>query len=56
MAVNIDIKTCIECGCCIDICAQGALELDGGHAVVDEETCVNCLSCIGMCPVNAISQ
>ncbi|RMF98422.1 MAG: 4Fe-4S dicluster domain-containing protein [Candidatus Schekmanbacteria bacterium] len=57
MAPTIDKEKCIACGCCIDACTQGALELqDDSNAVVDEDTCIDCYACVDMCPVSAISQ
>ena len=55
MAITINKDICIACGCCIDACAQGALELNG-KAVVDWDVCIDCLSCIAMCPVDAIED
>jgi len=56
MAPTINNETCIACGCCIDACTQGALELEENNAVVDDDTCTDCLACIDMCPVIAITQ
>ncbi len=54
MAVIINNELCVGCGCCSDVCSQGALELDD-KAVVNEEYCVECGDCIDMCPALAIS-
>ena len=53
MAIKIDLEACVGCGCCSDVCAQGALELDD-KAVVNEEFCVECGLCIDICPALAI--
>ena len=55
MAVSIDDGLCLGCGCCIDVCSQGALELnDNDKTVVNADDCTECGSCIDMCPVEAI--
>ena len=54
MSVQIDRELCVGCGCCSDVCAFGALELND-VAVVYEEHCVECGSCIEMCPAVAIT-
>ena len=54
MAITIDNQLCVGCGCCMDVCKEGALELDD-KAIVNEEYCTECKSCIEMCPVDAIS-
>jgi ferredoxin len=54
MAINLDVKVCICCGCCSDVCTQGALGLEE-KAVVYESRCVECGECIELCPVGALS-
>lgn len=53
MAITIDLEKCVGCGCCSDVCTQGALELED-KAVVHEEFCVACGVCIDICPALAI--
>ena len=53
MAVSIDNGLCLGCGSCIDVCSQGALELND-KSVVNEDDCTECISCVDMCPVEAI--
>ena len=54
MAVTIDNSLCVGCGCCSDVCMNGALELRE-KAVVSEEHCIECGLCIDMCPAQAMS-
>ena len=54
MAIRIDSEKCLGCGCCIDVCSAGALEIND-IAVVSEDDCTECGSCIEMCPADALS-
>jgi len=54
MQLHIDDKVCVGCGCCGDVCAQGALEL-ADTALLIPEHCVACGDCIEMCPTGALS-
>ena len=53
MAVKINNELCVGCGCCSDVCNQGALELDD-KAVVNDEYCIDCGACVVMCPAKAL--
>lgn len=54
MTLQIDTDACIGCGCCGDVCTQGALEL-AEKAVLIEEHCIGCGACIEMCPTGALA-
>ena len=45
---------CEGCGSCVERCAQGALKLEDGRAVVDDAKCVLCAYCSKVCPRFAI--
>lgn len=45
---------CEGCGSCVERCAQGALKLEDGRAVVDGAKCVLCAYCSKVCPMFAI--
>jgi uncharacterized protein len=51
----IDARACNGCGACITICAQGALSLSEGVAVLDVARCVGCGECVVVCPTGALS-
>ena len=54
MVMSLDFNLCLGCGCCIDACASGALELTDSKAFLNEDDCNECKNCIEMCPVGAI--
>jgi electron transport complex protein RnfB len=54
MAITIDGELCLGCGCCIDVCNTGALELNS-KVIISEDDCTECKSCVEMCPVGAIT-
>jgi len=54
MTLQIDTDACIGCGCCGEVCSQGALELEE-KAVLIEEYCIGCGDCIEMCPTGALT-
>jgi len=48
------IKTCIDCGICIDTCASGALSADADDKVVwDSAACTGTDACIKACPYDS---
>lgn len=50
-----EVKTCIKCGACKDVCPTGAIKLqDNGFYKVDREECVGCGACLEACPQNVI--
>ncbi len=54
--VNIDTEKCNGCGECVEVCAEGAIELVNGKArLVAENYCDGLAACLGKCPQNAIS-
>jgi energy-converting hydrogenase A subunit Q len=55
MSIVLDAGRCVGCGCCIDVCPTGALELDE-KAAVNEDDCTGCYDCLEMCPVGAIAK
>ena len=54
MALVIERALCVGCGACVGGCPNGALELVGSAAAVDESRCVLCGVCVQSCPVGAI--
>lgn len=53
---RVDQSACIECGACVEVCGEGALELTGTGLLIDARRCVGCGSCIAVCPVEALSS
>ncbi len=53
--IRIDEEKCTGCGECITACAEGALEIRDGKAVlVREALCDGLAACIGHCPEGAL--
>ncbi|MGB5156129.1 ATP-binding protein [Desulfobacterium sp. N47] len=56
MMTVIDMKICIKCTGCIDICPESALFLGDDAAIkCNDEKCISCGDCADFCPVDAIS-
>lgn len=47
------INRCINCGACIEVCPEGALDLVDGIVKYDIDKCINCDSCISICKNNS---
>ncbi|MBI9076224.1 MAG: glycyl-radical enzyme activating protein [Desulfatibacillum sp.] len=44
------VTNCIGCGECLEVCATGALSLNGdNHPVIDRGLCTDCLQCARVC-------
>ncbi len=51
------IKTCTQCGVCIDICPVQAISRDkNGVVKIDKDKCVGCYMCVGFCPEGILRQ
>lgn len=45
------MKTCIQCGECINVCPVGALyRAKNGVVLINRKICVGCMACVGFCP------
>jgi NAD-dependent dihydropyrimidine dehydrogenase PreA subunit len=51
----VDPEACNGCGRCREVCAYGAVRVDG-KARVQPEACIGCGLCVSVCPVVAIGQ
>lgn len=47
------LNKCIECGLCVDVCAQSACTLTANGLVTNSELCLLCGACIDACPATA---
>ncbi len=61
MAITIKKERCLGCGCCIDACDVGALELDAQAGekwetvICNDDQCIECGQCLELCPNESIS-
>jgi len=54
--LKIDQATCTQCGVCVDICPNNALELrDDGPELAHPELCTECGVCEDQCPSGSIT-
>ena len=54
--VRIDSEKCNGCGACVNACAEGAIKMVDGKAVlVSEAYCDGLGACLGTCPTGAIT-
>ncbi|MHA1612256.1 MAG: 4Fe-4S dicluster domain-containing protein [Promethearchaeota archaeon] len=45
------IKTCTQCGKCIEVCpVQAITRAKNGIVRINKKTCVGCLMCVSVCP------
>jgi len=51
---SITISKCTGCGACVEICAQGALEVVDGKINLDKTKCAGCGECIIACGQEAL--
>jgi len=53
---KINVKKCISCGRCAEICQYNALAFIKDKVIVFKELCHGCGSCKLICPANAINE
>ena len=51
---NRDIRGCVACNRCVEVCPAGAIRVVNGVAVVNEEKCISCGLCVKACPKGLI--
>ena len=52
--LQLNLKSCGECGGCVAVCPQGALELFSDGLLIKSDRCNLCENCITFCPVGAL--
>lgn len=45
---------CIHCGCCINECSQGAVQIANGEIYIQRSSCLTCGACAKVCPTGAM--
>ena len=45
---------CVQCGLCVQACADDAITLEDGQPVIDRERCIDCGACVDVCPKDVI--
>ncbi|HSW09383.1 MAG TPA: 4Fe-4S binding protein [Bacillota bacterium] len=45
-----DVRVCVQCGTCAEVCPVEAIRLRHGAWVLDRELCTGCGACIAACP------
>lgn len=53
--ISFDIKVCIDCGTCRDICPQNALS-HNNRFYIDRSKCDLCFLCVDACPSGALDR
>lgn len=53
---NVDIRSCVACGCCMKVCPKNAITIPKGiYAEIDKNLCVGCGKCAKECPASIIT-
>ncbi|MDR0341053.1 MAG: 4Fe-4S binding protein [Mycoplasmataceae bacterium] len=52
---NINVKKCVGCGSCCNVCPVDAITMEKGKATIDKNKCIGCGACTSVCPFGAIS-
>jgi anaerobic sulfite reductase subunit C len=51
-------EPCSQCGACLDVCKEEAIQLDEGleKPVIDFDQCLSCGQCISVCPTGTLQE
>lgn len=52
-----EIKVCIQCGICAEVCNTGMIKKNAsGVYMLNKKECVGCLMCVGFCPEQVMAR
>ena len=53
---EVDVNSCVACGCCEKACPKGAIKvIKGVFAKVNNDKCIGCGICAKECPASVIA-
>lgn len=56
VTLELDVRKCVGCARCVEVCPHGVFVIEGGKArVTERDNCMECGACQNNCPVDAIS-
>ena len=56
VSLALDVKKCVGCGMCRQVCPHGVFGLEDQKArIIDHDACMECGACAGNCPSQALS-
>jgi dissimilatory sulfite reductase (desulfoviridin) alpha/beta subunit len=51
---SVSDELCSQCGTCVEVCREAAIELDVKGPVVHSSKCVACGQCVSICPTGTL--
>jgi len=53
---RVSDEPCQECEACLQVCKEGAIQLNSHRPVLDQGRCVGCGQCIEVCPTSSLQE